>query len=97
MPSGYDLLAIQGLGDTDLGTRARCAQFLARRIKMGADSETLQCAAKTILSDTGTLLPETFLTEIAASSAPWIKSLIGPLKLHVSANIRAQVHEILGA
>ena len=97
VPNGYDLVAVQGLGDPDLGTRARCAQFLARRIESGADSEMLRRAAQTVLSDTGTLLPGAFLTEISASSAPWIKTLIGALKFHVSADIRAQVREILGA
>lgn len=95
VPEGYDLVALQGLGDPDLGVRERCAQFLARRIETGADSETLRQAAQTVLSDAGTLLPDAFLAEVSASGAQWIKDLIGVLKSHVSADIRAQVREIL--
>jgi hypothetical protein len=97
VPDGYDLVAMQGLSDPEVGVRVRCAQFLARRVKTGADSETLRRAAQTVLSDAGTLLPEAFLTEISAVDVPWIKTLVEGLKDHVSAVIRAQVREILEA
>jgi hypothetical protein len=95
LPEEYDLVALQGLTDDDLGVRARCAQFLARRINAGEDSETLRQAAQIVLSDTGTLLPRSFLGEISANSAPSVKTLVGALKSNVSAEIRTQVRDIL--
>ena len=97
VPDGYDLVAMKGLSDPEVGVRVRSAQSFTRRVKTGADSENLWCAALTVFSDAGTLLPEALLAEFSVVDVPWMKTLVEGLKDHLSAAIRAQVREILEA
>lgn len=94
-PAGYDLLALQSLGDDDPSIRDAAARFVARRAEGGADTPTLRRAVERICVDGSVLIPRAFVTELTNHCPAWAKAMIEPVRGHPSASVRAAARSVL--
>ncbi|MBN8727002.1 MAG: DUF4365 domain-containing protein [Xanthomonadales bacterium] len=96
-PAGYDVLALQSLGDSDPSIRGAAARFVGRRVEGGADTPTLRRAVERICVDGSVLVPLALVTELTNHCPEWAKGLIHPVRDHPSAKVRAATRGIVDA
>lgn len=94
-PPGYDLLALQSIGDDDPSIRDAAARFIARRVEGGADTPTLRRAVERICVDGSVLMPLALITELTSRCPDWVKALVEPVRNHPSASLRAAASSML--
>lgn len=93
--AGYDLLALQSLGDNDPSIRDAAARFVARRVEEGVDTPTLRHAVERICVDGSVLIPRALVTELTKQCPIWVKAMIESVREHPSASVRAAARSVL--
>lgn len=93
-PAGYDLLALQSLGDDEPSIRGAAARFVARRVEGGADTPSLRRAVERICVDGSVLMPRALVTELTNRCPAWVKVVIAPVRDHPSASVRAAARSV---
>lgn len=96
-PPGYDLLALQSLGDDHPSIRGAAARFVAHRVEGGGDTPALRRAVERVCNDGSVLVPSAFVTGLTNRCPAWAKALIEPVRNHPSASVRAATRGIVGS